>query len=46
MDLFPTRRDTPLSAQNVVNRHFKLLLEYAGLPLFAGTIYRDHRYRD
>ena len=26
------RRGTPLSAQNVVNRHFELLLEHTGLP--------------
>jgi integrase len=32
LDLFPTRRGTPLSAKNVVKRHFKLLLEHASLP--------------
>jgi hypothetical protein len=30
--VFATRKGTPLDAQNVVNRHFKPLLKYAGLP--------------
>ena len=30
--VFATRKGTPLDAQNVINRHFKRLLEHAGLP--------------
>ena len=30
--IFATRKGTPLDAQNVVNRHFKPLLNRAGLP--------------
>jgi hypothetical protein len=30
--VFATRKGTPLDAQNIVNRHFKPLLEHAGLP--------------
>jgi integrase len=37
-----TRKGTPLDAQNIVNRHFKPLLNNAGLPLFAGTISGTH----
>jgi len=36
--VFATRKDPPLDAQNIVNRHFKPLLKRAGLPLFARTI--------
>jgi integrase len=31
--VFATAKGTPLEAQNVVNRHFKPLLNRAGLPL-------------
>jgi hypothetical protein len=37
--VFATRKGTPLDAQNVINRHFKPLLNRAGLPLSAGTIF-------
>ncbi len=30
--IFATRKGTPLDAQNVINRHFKPLLEHAGFP--------------
>jgi integrase len=30
--VFATRKGTPLYAQNVINRHFKPLLEHVGLP--------------
>jgi integrase len=30
--VFATGKGTPLEAQNIVNRHFKLLLKRAGLP--------------
>ena len=30
--VFTTRKGTPLDAQNIINRHFKPLLENAGLP--------------
>jgi hypothetical protein len=36
--VFVTRKGTPMDAQNIVNRHFKPLLNRAGLPLSAGTI--------
>jgi integrase len=36
--IFATRKSTPMDAQNVINRHFKPLLNRAGLPLSAGTI--------
>jgi hypothetical protein len=36
--VFTTSKSTPLAAQNIINRHFKPLLERAGLPLSAGTI--------
>jgi hypothetical protein len=37
--VFATGKGTPLDAQNIVNRHFKPLLNRAGLsPLSAGTI--------
>jgi integrase len=31
-------KDTPLDAQNTVNRHFKPLLKHGGLPYFASTV--------
>jgi hypothetical protein len=40
--VFATGKGTPLDAQNIVNRHFKPLLERAGLPLFVGTISGTH----
>ena len=30
--VFATRKGTPLDAQNIINRHFKPLLQRAGLP--------------
>ncbi len=37
--VFASSKDTPLDAQNIVNRHFKPLFNRAGLPLSVGTIY-------
>jgi integrase len=30
--VFATEKGTPLDTQNIIDRHFKPLLEYAGLP--------------
>ena len=39
--VFATAKGTPLDAQNLVDRHFKPLLRWAGLP---GTCWHDLRH--